>query len=208
MWNFKPNECNEIQMDLILQNKRFIPEHTIVRPNDILPLLSLFPGLPELWKQIPDEYWVVKADIGRLLYIYKNGGIYLDTDCIMNDNPFLNLNPKYDRMILFTEFVCSLHDLGPRECKNPENALRVANFAFATNYKCHPFLEICIHECIRRLEYLIQLNLERWEQTDILWVCGPDVITTIFHQHRNEDSSVHLMNENYIRHLALGSWRK
>jgi hypothetical protein len=207
MWNFKPNESKGIPMECIQQNKRFIPEHTIVTPADIIPLLSSFPGLPELWEKIPDTHWVIKADLGRLLYIYKHGGIYLDVDCVINDNPLQYVNPKSDRMILFTEFTVPLHALGPRECKNPQNALRVANFAFATNYKRHPFLELCIRECIRRLDYLMKLNIQRWEQTDILWVCGPDVVTTMYHEHQNDDSSIRLMGQKYIYHHAYGTWR-
>ncbi len=207
MWNFKPNERNGIPMECIQQNKRFIPEHTIVTPVDIQPLLSSFPGLPELWAKIPDTHWVIKADLGRLLYIYKHGGFYLDVDCMINDNPFGNITPKSDRMILFTEFTVPLHALGPRECKNPQNALRIANFAFATNYKRHPFLELCIRECIRRLEYLMNLNLEKWEETDILWVCGPDVVTTMYHEHQSDDSSIRLVERGYLRHLGYGSWR-
>lgn len=211
MWNFKPNERNSIPMECIQQNKRFIPEHTIVTPADITPLLAsfpAFPGLPELWAKIPDANWVIKADLGRLLYIYKNGGVYLDMDCMMLDNPFQYTNPKTDRMILFTEFTVALDQLGPRECKNPRNALRIANFALATNYKRHPFLELCIRECIRRLEYLFQLGLDKWEQTDILWVCGPDVITTMYHEHQEDDSSIRLMERGYLRHLGYGSWRE
>lgn len=212
MWNFKPNERSGIPMDCIRQNKHFIPEHTIVTPHDILPILSSFPGLPELWAKIPDTHWVIKADLGRLLYIYKHGGFYLDMDCVIRTNPFNHINPKNQRMILFTEFTVSLDQLGPRECKNPRNALRVANFAFATNYKRHPFLESCIRECIRRLTYLFQLNLEKWAETDILWVCGPDVITTMYHAQASDetetDTSICLMERGYLQHLGYGSWRE
>ena len=210
MWNFKPNERTNIPMDCIQQNKQFIPDHTIVTPADITPILSSFPGLTELWAKIPIEHWVVRADLGRLLYIYKYGGCYLDMDCLIVDNPFKYVNPKNDRMVLFTEFTVSVDVLGARECKNPRNALRVANFAFATNYKRHPFLETCIRECMRRLEYIIQLNLEKWEVTDILWVCGPDVITTMYHaqfEENDSDSSIRLMERGYLRHLGYGSWR-
>lgn len=210
MWNFKPNERNSIPMECIRQNKKFIPEHTIVTPTDIIPLLAsfpAFPGLPELWAKIPDTHWVMRADLGRLLYIYKHGGFYLDMDCMMLDNPFQYTNPKSDRMILFTEFTVTLDQLGPRECKNPQNALRIANFAFATNYKRHPFLELCIRECMRRLEVLFQSNVDNWAETDILWVCGPDVITTMYHEHQEDDSSIRLMKRGYLRHLGYGSWR-
>ena len=215
MWNFKPDERAAIPMTCINKNKQFIPKHVIVTPTDIIPILSSFPGLPELWAKIP--HWIVRADLGRLLYIYKHGGVYLDMDCVIATNPFGGggggggINPKTDRMILFTEFTVNIDVLGPRECKNPQNALRIANFAFASNYKRHPFLELCIRECMRRLEVLFQSNLDKWAETDILWVCGPDVITTMYHEQAADasesDSSIRLMERGYLRHLGYGSWR-
>ena len=67
MWNFKPNERNSIPMDCIRKNKMFLPEYSIVTPHDITPILSSFDGLAELWNKIPEQYWIVKADLGRLL---------------------------------------------------------------------------------------------------------------------------------------------
>lgn len=215
MWNFKPNERKSIPMDCIKQNKMFIPEYSIVTPHDIIPILSLFDGLTELWAKIPDRYWIVKADLGRLLYIYKHGGFYLDVDCLMVFNPFNPINPKCDRMILFTEFIVPIEKLGPRECKHPRNGLRIANFAFASNLKRHPFLKTCIHECMRRLTFLFELNLEKWEETDILWVCGPDVITTMYHAQYHDDgsesdvdSSICLFDGICLNHIGFSSWRE
>lgn len=214
MWNFKPNERKSIPMECVRKNRMFMPEYSIVTPHDIIPILSSFDGLPELWAKIPDKYWIVKADLGRLLYIYKHGGFYLDIDCVMNTNPFNTINPKCDRMVLFTEFTVPVDKLGPRECKHPRNGVRVANFAFASNFKRHPFLETCIRECIRRLTYLFDLNLEKWAETDILWVCGPDVITTMYHAQFSDDgsnvdvdSSVRLIERGCLQHLGYGSWR-
>jgi hypothetical protein len=118
-------------------------------------------------------------------------------------------------MILFTEFIVSVDKLGPRECKHPRNAVRIANFAFASNFKRHPFLESCIRECIRRLTILFDnTNTEKWEETDILWVCGPDVITTMYHAqfgddgyHADVDSSIRLIETGCLLHLGYGSWR-
>ena len=214
MWNFKPNERDSIPMDCIRKNQMFLPEYTIITSHDIKPILSSFDGLAELWNKIPEQYWIVKADLGRLLYIYKNGGFYLDVDCVIQENPFQSINPKHDRMVLFTEFTVSVDKLGPRECKNPRNALRIANFAFASNYKRHPFLETCIRECMRRLTVLFDENLDTWAETDILWVCGPDVITTMYHAQFNDDgsdadvdTSIRLIERGCLHHLGYGSWR-
>jgi hypothetical protein len=61
---------------------------------------------------------------------------------------------------------------------------------------------------------LFDLNLEKWEETDILWVCGPDVITTMYHAQFRDDGSTHdvdpsirLIEQGYLQHLGYGSWR-
>jgi hypothetical protein len=61
---------------------------------------------------------------------------------------------------------------------------------------------------------LFDLNLKKWAETDILWVCGPDVITTMYHAQFSDDgstgdvdSSIRLMQRGYLQHLGYGSWR-
>jgi hypothetical protein len=61
---------------------------------------------------------------------------------------------------------------------------------------------------------LFDLNLEKWAETDILWVCGPDVITTMYHAQFSDDgsnvdvdSSVRLIERGCLQHLGYGSWR-
>jgi hypothetical protein len=103
---------------------------------------------------------------------------------------------------LFTEHIVrDVSLLGPRECKDPANVVRVANFAFGTKRKNHPFLKLVIDECLRRLQ-MIQGPVS---QSDILWVCGPDVITTMYHKHKTPD--VILLDNTYLRHFCYGSWR-
>ena len=40
--------------------------------------------LLNLWAKIP--WWIVKADLGRLIYVYLNGGFYFDVDCLIKKN--------------------------------------------------------------------------------------------------------------------------
>jgi len=77
MWNFKPNERNSIPMDCIRKNKMFLPEYSIVTPHDITPILSSFDGLAELWNKIPEQYWIVKADLGDYCISIKTAGFIL-----------------------------------------------------------------------------------------------------------------------------------
>ncbi len=208
MWNFKPNETKNVYMDCINNNKRFVGDYEIINPNDIIPLLSSFEELSQLWNKIPDSCWVIKADIGRLLYIYTYGGFYLDIDCVLKNNILSDKNIKNDTLVLFSESIVTADMLGPRESKNPKNMLRIANYAFLANCKQHPFLKLCINECVKRLKYLLELNLDKLKITDILWVCGPDVITTMYHEHNSsENPSILLMGIGSINHLCYGSWR-
>jgi hypothetical protein len=208
MWNFKPDENAEIPLECILKNEQYIQKYQIITPSNVEPCLSSFENLSFLWHKIPNEYWIIKADLGRLLYIYINGGFYLDVDCLLTKNPLISgTNSTNDDLTLFTESIVNVNCLGPRECKNPANSVRIANFAFGTNCLKHPFIELCIKECIFRLENLFGLNLKKWEQTDILWVCGPDVITTVYHEHKKLFSSITLLDTTFTNHLSYGSWR-
>ena len=206
-WHFKPDEKKSIPPDCININKKYIENFKIITPDKVIPLLIAFDKLPDLWEKIPNKYWVVKADIARLLYIYHYGGIYLDIDCVLMKNFLQSESSTKNDLFLFIEHIVDVKTLGPRECKNPENSVRIANYAFYSKTVKNKFLEICLKECIKRLEYLIKLNLETWNPSDILWVCGPDVITTIYHKYKDYNINIKLLDQSYINHLSYGSWR-
>lgn len=203
MWNFKPAENSPIPTSCIDHNKTFFPEMNVVSVTDIERLAKSFPDLENLWDRIP--HWIIKADIGRLLYIYFHGNFYFDVDCRIRKKIPLD-SERY--MILFTEMILkNVNRLGPRECKNPENVLRVANYAFGTNVIRHPFLHEVILECIKRLAFLIESGPSKLQQLDILWVCGPDVITTVYHRSKSHYPDLILLDMSYLSHLCHGSWR-
>jgi len=207
MWNFKPNEKQpEPPIDTINHNTLFFKNNIIVRP----PAINLdhhdplFVEIKSLWNLIP--HWVIKADLGRLMHIYLNGNLYLDVDCYIIKNILNKNNDDDGKAILFTEKIANnVNCLGPRECKNPENVLRVANYAFGSNVKQHPFFRTVIEECLVRLKKLI-FNFNKITQEDILWVCGPDVITSVYHKYSNKNE-IHLFDNTYLKHYCLGSWR-
>jgi hypothetical protein len=68
---------------------------------------------------------------------------------------------------------------------------------------------------MRRLTVLFDENLDTWAETDILWVCGPDVITTMYHAQFNDDgsdadvdASIRLIERGCLHHVGYGSWRE
>ncbi len=208
MWNFKPNEVKTIPMNVIENNKKYYKNYQIIGPEIIQSLINnndISDKLINLYNLIP--HWVVKADLGRLLYIYYNGGFYSDVDAFIVKTP-VNKTYQYCDMFLFTEKTMeSVNQLGPRECKNPENILRISNYFFGTSIKKHPFLKEVINECINRLEQILIIekntNLS-WR--DILWTCGPDVITTIYHKSRSK-YNILLFDSSTIKHYCYSSWR-
>ena len=202
MWNFKPNEKYLFPQDVIMNNSNYISNYSIQTPKniDVLVNNNVFPELTQLYYQIP--HWVIQADLGRLLLVYFNGGFYCDADCFIRkkwntDSP----------IVLFTERICkSVHKLGPRECKNPENVLRIANYGFGANTIHHPFIKEVIEECIRRLKQLLSEKNTTLSHHDVLWVCGPDVITTIYHR-RKHNYDIMLYDTTYLQHKSYASWR-
>jgi mannosyltransferase OCH1-like enzyme len=208
LWGFKPNVKKRIPQDLILNNLKYIENYKIIWPYIIKNLIinnNEFPNLLQLYNRIPQ--WVVKTDIGRLIAIYLNGGLYADTDCFIKKQ--LNEHTENHNIILFIEKICkNVNELGKRETKNPENVVRIANYCIGSKTKNHPFLKEVIEECINRLEMLLNIEKKRAFNTkDILWVCGPDVITTIYHRSKHKYNDIFLYDTTFLNHKCNGSWR-
>lgn len=209
MWGFKPDERNTLGNDVLVKNSNYIKHYTVITPVTIQPLLDTvadtFPELAELYTLIPE--WVTKTDIGRVLVVYCNGGMYSDADCFIQ-KPF-NRHTEKHNVLLFTEHLCnSVEDLGPRECKNPENVHRIANFCFGSKRAKHPFFKEVLEECIRRLDQLLRIEKKTtFEQSDVLWTCGPDVITTVYHRSKQNYTDVYVYDRTFLRHKCYGSWR-
>lgn len=210
MWNFKPNEKQLFPQNVINNNLNYIGNNEIIKPNDIENLLltndSDFPCLLMLYNIIP--HWVVKADLGRLLSIYYNSGLYADADCFIIKQ--LDNHKEHHNIILFIEHICNtVNELGSRECKNPENVLRIANYCFGAKIAKHPFLKEVIDECIKRLTQLLIIEKKTdISDIDILWLCGPDVITTIYHKSKHNYPDIFLYDNTFLKHMCYGSWRK
>jgi len=220
MWNFKQQETSPFPETTIKNNVLYIPHHTIVTPTniDIDSLLhdpSLPPDLAELYMAAP--HWVIQADLLRLVLVYVNGGIYSDADAYILKSFTPDLQDSPQKVFLFTEIVCkSVNELGPRECKDPDNVVRVANYLFGSREPKHPFLKETIEECASRLRILREeLALAsstsappaKMSPRDILWVCGPDVITTVYHRTKQNYADVCLYDKSYIFHQCFASWR-
>jgi mannosyltransferase OCH1-like enzyme len=196
LWNFKPDERLPFPSMFTYANGRFLASFAIVKPDEIEEYLHMIPELEKQWDRISP--WIVKSDLARLVYVYLRGGFYFDSDCEI----VRRIQPAPNVATLFTEAILpSTSVLGPREDKSPDRRHRIANYAFGCPTPRHPFFKACIDECLRRLE---EIEYTAKTPQDVLWVCGPDVITTIYHTYR---FPVRLLGQNYVKHHAVGSWR-
>lgn len=203
LWDKESNPPKEHQENIDYNKPYFTPE--IIGLTTIKEWVMKWENKKLLffWDDIPHP--VIKSDLGRLLHIYFTGGFYFDTDCRINKP--LNLK-KEDKLVLFTEkLLTNVSFLGPRECKSPERVLRIANFAFGCTVTRHEFLKEVIEECIVRLETVFSESRTQLTDEDILWCCGPDVITSIYHTSHKKYDDISLLDTTYLNHLALGSWR-
>ena len=204
LWGLKPDESKPCPTQNIVENNKYLPGK-VVGLNEIESLLPEYPNpeLARIWPKIPR--WIIKADLGRLVYLYFNGGFYFDVDCKINKNFLENIDKE---TILFTEAILdSTDELGPREIKDDAHKLRVANYAMGSILKNNKFYQKCIEECISRLKAILQED-KPINDLDVLWVCGPDVITTMYHRlNQKGKNEVLLLPEGTVANENSGSWR-
>ena len=204
MWNIKPDEKSAIPIKNIEKNKRYF-DPTIIEAKQVEELVVKMDDevLTKLWKRIP--WWIVKADLGRLLYVYLNGGFYFDVDCKVRKN---FLKESENKMVVFIEKkVRSLGELGPRETKIEDHKLRIANYGFGAHQKKHPFLKEAIEECKRRLALILKEGHSEINELDVVWLCGPDVITSVYHKHKTKHKDLLLLDKKNLDHQSFGGWR-
>ena len=212
MWNFKPNEKESFfdsARAAIMNNRRYTAKNELITPEHVPRLLAesegTFPGITDLYNKIPA--WVTKADLVRLLKAYCDGGTYCDTDCFIRKN-FDDYTEKHNAVVFTECTVDSTDALGPRECKNAENKLRVANYFFYSKSKKHSFFRDVIAECLERLDkLLVEEDEKHFTISDILWTCGPDVITSIYHSKKHTYDDLILCDTSFLDHAEHGSWR-
>ena len=85
--------------------------------------------------------------------------------------------------------------------------MRVANYAFGSGIKKHPFLEKVIEECLIRLALFEKESSKNISETDVVWLCGPDVITSVYHDYKHLYTNLILLEKNNLNHQSFGGWR-
>ena len=210
MWHIKPNESKTVPMKNIRANAFYFESKIIgAKEMENLVVQMQCEKMLSLWKRIPPSWWIVKADLGRVLYVYLNGGFYFDVDCRVRKN---FLEESEEKLTLFVETkLKSVKKLGPREDKYENRKLRIANYAFGSHKKKHPFFKKVIDECLNRLEIILREFKNKKDsqllRSDVVWVCGPDCLTNIYHDFKHEFDDILLLNKKYLKHQCFGGWR-
>ena len=147
---------------------------------------------------------VTKADIGRYLLIYYYGGVYIDNDIDILSQFSMNDLKTYKNGVWYTEHIANIQDLGPKEEKNP---VRIANYIIASLYPKNEILLDIIKESSKRIKSL--QSQEYWNDSDVLWCAGPDVVTTILTHTQKRDYILYDLekSKNIILHKSEGTWR-
>ena len=165
-----------------------------------------FPDLKQTFDSVRANYhWVVATDLVRLVALYNLGGLYLDLDCFID--PDLPDHLDCDTCV-FRECVLSdVRQLGRRECKDPCRRVRIANFAIYSRHKKSEFLRACIVLALQRLNYLLfSEKLLKLSREDILWACGPDLVTSVYHERTSQHGPVSLLPAQLVGHVSAQSW--
>ena len=167
-----------------------------------------FPEYLELYDWYPRP--VLKADLFRLLVVYRLGGFYLDTDFLLDEK----LDPlckekavfAYEHRIDEKNFNCRY----PAWLRSGEEQLTLANYAFGAEAG-HGFLAAILEELVSRTK---TFEAEDCNDLDILHATGPDLVTSVYYRNRQRWKDVVVLKSNrmglgrYGVHLVHGGWRK
>ncbi|MBK1835588.1 glycosyltransferase family 32 protein [Roseibacillus ishigakijimensis] len=154
------------------------------------------PQYAELYRWYPRP--VLKADCFRLLAVMRLGGFYLDTDFLVE----APLDPLCEHEVVFPwEWTLGWDDFEMRfppwlGLKAERRA--VGNYAFGAEAG-HPFLQALLDEMVVRTE---NFEAENCVDLDVLHATGPDLVTSVYYERREEWSTVHLLGS---RTMGLGA---
>ena len=153
---------------------------------------------------------VLKADLFRLLVVYRLGGFYLDTDFLLHKK----LEPLCREKAVFAyEHVIDEKNYQmryPLWLRAGEERLTLANYAFGAEAG-HPFLAAILDELVYRTQ---TFEAEDCNDLDILHATGPDAVTSVYYRQREKWRDVKMLRSevmglgDYGAHLVHGGWRQ
>jgi mannosyltransferase OCH1-like enzyme len=166
------------------------------------------PDYLELYDWYPRP--VQKADLFRLLAVYRMGGFYLDTDFMLE----ASLDPlcRENAVFAFEHKIGNkaFHIRYPEWLRTREEKLTLANYAFGA-MAGHPFLLALLDELVVRTE---TFESEDCNDLDVLHSTGPDAVTSVYYRQREQWTDVKMLKSDkmgfgkYGVHLVHGVWRQ
>lgn len=167
-----------------------------------------FPGYIDLYDWYPRP--VLKADLFRVLVVYRLGGFYLDADFLLSRK----LDPLCcERAVFAYEHKIDDNNFNlryPAWLRAGEEHLTLANYAFGAEAG-HPFLAAILDEMVYRTQ---TLEAEDCNDLDVLHATGPDLVTSVYYRNRQRWKDVAVLKSNrmglgsYGVHLVHGGWRQ
>lgn len=157
-----------------------------------------------IWPQLTRQ--VMKSDLARYIVAYEVGGIYTDYDVKVNGPP-----PDKDWSLLLQveKTLHSVEDFGKDAVAGREKPYlqRIAQYFFAAKPR-HDFFRKVLDLAYGRVSKLLADPGKKVRDKDVLWATGPDVMTTVYHDHFHDDPTVILGHEAFFcKHMSMGRWK-
>ena len=136
----------ELEFQKIMMNIHTDCQYKFWNDSNIYNLCKIYyPSILNIWN---DLLGIQKADIGRYVILYVNGGLYVDTDIIFQQhiNNVIPVNYQIDdknHKILFPIATPNLPFISP---------IKLTNYLIWSKYPKHPILKIIIDESINRIK--------------------------------------------------------
>lgn len=160
-----------------------------------------FPGLSTLYDTFK-KHLAGKADIIRLLVLYKYGGVYIDADTVIMKPEQLNAFLEKNRAGVFFGWE-KLTSARTKKLGNVDSQIRntrkmIANGIIGSAAK-HPFLKKLLLGAAENVQgYNTEERMQPWR------VIGPHYVTRAYHATRKEFPDIHVYPMKYFYPLHWG----
>jgi mannosyltransferase OCH1-like enzyme len=183
----------------------------VLGKEDVIKLISQDTDMIKIYDSIPRK--VCQADIARLYIMKEYDGYYCDMDILLRSDMNVFLTKGIDKnLYLFCEHDnCNPAHMGIRE--NKAHTRRIFNCIFGSTNKENNrlFWDKCISLCKIRSRVLLNIGPQyEWTDSDVIWATGPDVITTVYHELKDDLTMCVVSrkeSDDYFQHYATGTWR-
>lgn len=182
----KTKNLNRFQKECSDNAQKFHPEseYNLWDDEDIKHLAQKeFPDLLNIWNQLQG---IQRADIGRYLILYVNGGMYADTDIIFNKNFFDNADIEEDK-IYFAPSVKIF----------PWENLTMTNYLIYAPKARMGFFKELVRECIERVRKTKNVYFLDY----VPYTTGRVVVTDMAEKYKN----VIILDENKVLNKFCGN---